>query len=80
MLYCFFFFCQAEDGIRYLVRSRGIGEVYKRQDLDLAGDDRRAARGGSWYSNAERSSVAARGDGFGLVNFSGFRVVCAASR
>ena len=28
--FCFFFF-QAEDGIRYLVRSRGLGDVYKRQ-------------------------------------------------
>ena len=27
---CFF---QAEDGIRYLVRSRGLGDVYKRQVL-----------------------------------------------
>ena len=27
---CFFF--QAEDGIRDLVRSRGLGDVYKRQD------------------------------------------------
>ena len=27
--YCFFF--QAEDGIRDLVRSRGLGDVYKRQ-------------------------------------------------
>jgi len=26
---CFFF--QAEDGIRDLVRSRGLGDVYKRQ-------------------------------------------------
>ena len=25
------FFCQAEDGIRGLVRSRGLGDVYKRQ-------------------------------------------------
>ena len=35
------FFFQAEDGIRYLVRSRGLGDVYKRQ-----GDqrDRGAAR------------------------------------
>ena len=24
--------CQAEDGIRVLVRSRGLGDVYKRQD------------------------------------------------
>ena len=29
VLYSFFF--QAEDGIRYLVRSRGLGDVYKRQ-------------------------------------------------
>ena len=27
-----FFFFQAEDGIRDLVRSRGLGDVYKRQD------------------------------------------------
>ena len=26
------FFFQAEDGIRDLVRSRGLGDVYKRQD------------------------------------------------
>ena len=30
MASCIFFF-QAEDGIRYLVRSRGLGDVYKRQ-------------------------------------------------
>ena len=28
------FFFQAEDGIRDLVRSRGLGDVYKRQLLD----------------------------------------------
>ena len=28
---CMFFFFQAEDGIRDLVRSRGLGDVYKRQ-------------------------------------------------
>ena len=31
-----FFFFQAEDGIRDLVRSRGLGDVYKRQLLGLA--------------------------------------------
>ena len=31
--YLFFFFFQAEDGIRYRVRSRGLGDVYKRQGL-----------------------------------------------
>ena len=29
--FCFYFFFQAEDGIRDLVRSRGLGDVYKRQ-------------------------------------------------
>ena len=31
VLLCFFF--QAEDGIRDLVRSRGLGDVYKRQHM-----------------------------------------------
>ena len=29
--FAYFFFFQAEDGIRDLVRSRGLGDVYKRQ-------------------------------------------------
>ena len=29
--FLFLFFFQAEDGIRDLVRSRGLGDVYKRQ-------------------------------------------------
>ena len=29
---CDIFFFQAEDGIRDLVRSRGLGDVYKRQE------------------------------------------------
>ena len=37
---CFFIWClfvfQAEDGIRDLVRSRGLGDVYKRQGLVLS--------------------------------------------
>ena len=35
--YCFFF--QAEDGIRDLVRSRGLGDVYKRQQLNIRSRD-----------------------------------------
>mgnify|MGYP003381642805 CR=1 FL=1 len=31
------FFFQAEDGIRDLVRSRGLGDVYKRQVRDRSG-------------------------------------------
>ena len=36
-LYCiqFVFFFKAEDGIRNQVRSRGLGDVYKRQENDL---------------------------------------------
>ena len=30
-----FFFFQAEDGIRDLVRSRGLGDVYKRQGTTM---------------------------------------------
>ena len=30
-----FFFFQAEDGIRDLVRSRGLGDVYKRQRVHV---------------------------------------------
>ena len=33
MLCCVFF--QAEDGIRDLVRSRGLGDVYKRQGVAM---------------------------------------------
>ena len=53
MLFCFFFllcvvFFQAEDGIRDLVRSRGLGDVYKRQgkavtDLTQAQIERQVA-------------------------------------
>ena len=37
-----FFFFQAEDGIRDLVRSRGLGDVYKRQGRprDVGGAER----------------------------------------
>ena len=34
--FCCFFFFQAEDGIRDLVRSRGLGDVYKRQAHESA--------------------------------------------
>ena len=33
---CFFFFFQAEDGIRDAQESRGLGDVYKRQESILA--------------------------------------------
>ena len=34
VFFAVFFFFQAEDGIRDLVRSRGLGDVYKRQARD----------------------------------------------
>jgi len=40
---CFFFF-QAEDGIRDLVRSRGLGDVYKRQLLTRLRDSDQVAQ------------------------------------
>eukprot|EP00657_Telonema_sp_P-1_P006835 TRINITY_DN26290_c0_g1_i1.p2 TRINITY_DN26290_c0_g1~~TRINITY_DN26290_c0_g1_i1.p2 ORF type:complete len:153 (+),score=26.00 TRINITY_DN26290_c0_g1_i1:49-507(+) len=36
VLVILFFFFQAEDGIRDLVRSRGLGDVYKRQLVHIA--------------------------------------------
>ena len=35
-IFYYVFFFQAEDGIRDLVRSRGLGDVYKRQELSCA--------------------------------------------
>ena len=42
-----FVFFQAEDGIRDLVRSRGLGDVYKRQRLlrELRVEGKRAGEG-----------------------------------
>ena len=36
LFFCCFFFFQAEDGIRDLVRSRGLGDVYKRQHSNVS--------------------------------------------
>ena len=38
LAHCGDLFFQAEDGIRYLVRSRGLGDVYKRQPLTSHAD------------------------------------------
>ena len=40
LIFFIFFFVQAEDAIRDLVRSRGLGDVYKRQELYNAIDHR----------------------------------------
>ena len=46
------FFFQAEDGIRDLVRSRGLGDVYKRQLSMGRGTMTRAMMNGSLRSTA----------------------------
>ena len=53
---CFFFF-QAEDGIRDLVRSRGLGDVYKRQPSSQSTDScEQAPVAGSQMSFVQASS------------------------
>ena len=58
MLYrvsCFFFF-QAEDGIRDLVRSRGLGDVYKRQQQPgYDGSTGAAGRAGRAQARVQRA-------------------------
>ena len=52
----FFFFFQAEDGIRDLVRSRGLGDVYKRQ---LSADARDANESTAKSEERRRHAIAA---------------------
>ena len=57
------FFFQAEDGIRDLVRSRGLGDVYKRQvqhgrDRMAVHRRRRPERLGCRQSDARRRQIA----------------------
>ena len=61
MMVCVVFLFQAEDGIRDLVRSRGLGDVYKRQSWGsacrcLAGT---AGNPKSWSKSAGKRSTAA---------------------
>ena len=59
-----FFFFQAEDGIRDLVRSRGLGDVYKRQAMLRDGPypaflKRRIASSRGHLSNEDAGAVLA---------------------
>ena len=54
--FCCFFF-QAEDGIRDLVRSRGLGDVYKRQHLCRACHSRRRGRARSRLRLGHRRAI-----------------------
>ena len=54
---CFF---QAEDGIRYLVRSRGLGDVYKRQFYNKEAGVKRIVTetgAGQWGSSLAQSGA-----------------------
>ena len=61
----FVFFFQAEDGIRDLVRSRGLGDVYKRQlqqhAQELRGAPGRHERVGDLQAEVGRTDRAAVG-------------------
>ena len=56
-----FFFFQAEDGIRDLVRSRGLGDVYKRQVL-IDGDGETKLGTGVQSAGAARRIVRIDGE------------------
>ena len=80
-LFCICFFFQAEDGIRDLVRSRGLGDVYKRQVVITLGENGCfcISSNGSWRFDAIPSKVidtTGAGDAFcaGIVSgiFQGF--------
>ena len=58
---CRFFFFQAEDGIRDLVRSRGLGDVYKRQEFQSGGQ----RLGQAGVGNRRRHRGRRRGQGQG---------------
>ena len=55
--FCFFF--QAEDGIRDLVRSRGLGDVYKRQGHRAPGGAQGFAGGGQGRAEQSPPGIAA---------------------
>ena len=61
---CSVFFFQAEDGIRDLVRSRGLGDVYKRQVVAAA------ARRAVGPSQIELIGIAQSGQNFLSYAFS----------
>ena len=63
-------FFQAEDGIRVLVRSRGLGDVYKRQGVN--GPVTRPAAPAVWSMTAtdgrDRPTAAATGIALSLIH------------
>ena len=65
IFFFYLFFFQAEDGIRDLVRSRGLGDVYKRQSFFRAEIRRSASR--SLPAASFRSLAAAASCGVGAT-------------
>ena len=63
LVHAVFFFFQAEDGIRDLVRSRGLGDVYKRQGDAL---DSLPGAGRRGVLQRQRRPAAGRHPGWGL--------------
>ena len=61
-----FFFFQAEDGIRDLVRSRGLGDVYKRQGMRCCGCHVALARFRAKASSPSPGSTSGGGAGSGM--------------
>ena len=59
-VFCLFFF-QAEDGIRDLVRSRGLGDVYKRQARWPPRRSRRERLGVRFSASEKPLDLSARG-------------------
>ena len=59
VVFVVFFFFQAEDGIRDLVRSRGLGDVYKRQRQRWPSGGQWRHRGPADYDDP-RNGTAAR--------------------
>ena len=65
----FVFFFQAEDGIRDLVRSRGLGDVYKRQPFYCVKSvrDKKSIRVES-YPQYSASPATGAGHGLSLIH------------
>ena len=57
VVYGFFFFFQAEDGIRDAQESRGLGDVYKRQTHYQAEYHRHLMELGYWDARKDLSRV-----------------------
>ncbi len=54
MYFLLFFFFQAEDGIRDRSPSRGLGDVYKRQDYRVIKGQKVETNRDSWEMSAQK--------------------------